>query len=91
MVEPLREDAVLVTPVLTDFQVQLLARAGSGETLREAANEMHFSYGTAYNHMRVIKKRLGARTLSACVMRAYAMGYLSHPTGADYSVVPVDG
>lgn len=57
--------------------------------MQQVALEMRVSYSNVANSMQEVKGRLNATTLASCVMRAHALGLLSHPTGADHSVVPL--
>jgi hypothetical protein len=47
---------------------------------------MHFSRSHACNEIQRVKAELGVASIPALVMRAHAMGLLSHPTGSDMDV-----
>ena len=72
---------------LTETQVQLLALVSSGYSLADAGRKMHFSRSHAYNEIQQVKAELGVASITALAMRAHALGFLSHPTGADMAVV----
>ncbi len=76
--------------VLSELQVSLLAHLASGLTVWEAANEVHISPQWAYESIRYAKRKLGAPTIPACVMRAHRLGFLSHPTGYSEQVFAID-
>jgi DNA-binding NarL/FixJ family response regulator len=78
------------TPKVTRSQIRILAMSASGLTLNEIAEDLGVTTQNIYNQTYRAKKALSARTVSACVMRLYAMGLISTPTGADQMVVPVD-
>jgi DNA-binding CsgD family transcriptional regulator len=81
-------DQLLRRPVeLTQTQLKLLALVSSGYSLADAGRSMHFSRSHAYNEIQRVKSELGVVSLPALCMRAHALGLLSHPTGADMSVV----
>jgi DNA-binding NarL/FixJ family response regulator len=82
-----RDDQV---PQLNDKQIDILARHASGRSIKRVALDLHYSPGYVNNVVQQIKSALHVRTLAACVMRAHALGYLSHPTGPDGTVVPLD-
>jgi DNA-binding NarL/FixJ family response regulator len=77
-----REPATSLTPQMVSF----LAAHASGRTLTAVAMEMHYSYSNVRNTLDEAKSRLGCNTLAAAVMRAHALGYLTHPTGAEQRV-----
>lgn len=80
----------MVRGKLTPTQLDLLAGAASGESLTQVAVRIHVSPSHAYNEMQRVKRVLRAKTIPACVMRAHALGLLSHPTGAELAVFPVE-
>ena len=64
---------------LTPRMADILARHASGLNMRQVATEMFLSYSSVANTVQDIRKRLGANTLAACVIRAHQLGYLSDP------------
>ena len=76
--------------VLNDLQLRLLAYVASGKKAHEAADEIHISHDYAYQLLQGARQLLDAPTLPAAVMRAHAIGKLSHPTGYDNVVVILD-
>ncbi len=76
-------------PLLSPLMGRLLAGVANGKQLKEMASEQFVSYSTATNTVHEAKKRLKARHLAHAVIRAHGMGYLSHPTGPDLTVVPL--
>ena len=66
-------------PLLTPMMREILARHASGSNLSETARELHISVSAAHNYMAVIKRRLGARTIAGCVLKAHCLGYLTEP------------
>jgi len=47
---------------------------------------MLISRSNAYNTIQEIKNNLEGNNIATCVIRAHALGYLSHPTGIDQGV-----
>ncbi len=76
--------------VLNPLQISLLAHLASGSTLYEAADREHISFSWAHKNIRTAKAALGASNHASCVMRAHAIGLLSHPTGSHQKVFVVD-
>lgn len=76
-------------PLLTKTMVKVLARHASGLTLKEVAEEQYVTYSAVTNIIYDAKDRLEADTIAALVMKAHALGYLSHPTGAEDQVFPI--
>ncbi len=74
---------------LNALQTELLAHVASGSTLYEAADRENVSFSWAHKNVRTAKRILGAANLASCVMRAHAIGILSHPTGAHHQVFAV--
>jgi DNA-binding NarL/FixJ family response regulator len=77
-------------PILTKTMLKILARHASGLTLRAIASEIFVSYSAVTNTMYEARARTGAKTNAELVMFAHDAGYLSHPTGPDRQVVPLD-
>lgn len=75
-------------PELTPIQVRILAAQASGKTQKQIAEEFYMTLGHVSNTTSEARKRLGAKTLAAAVMRAHRLGYLSSPTGPDLTVFP---
>lgn len=77
-------------PLLTPTMLKILARHASGLKLTEVAEEIFISYSAVTNAMLDARRRVGVGTIPALVMQAHALGYLSHPTGPDRQVFPLD-
>lgn len=75
-------------PLLSPLMQRLLAGVANGKQLKEMAGEQFVSYSTATNTIHEAKKRLKARHLAHAVVKAHGLGYLSHPTGLDFLVIP---
>lgn len=80
---------VLQRPKLSSLMVTLLAGHANGKQVKEMAKERYVSYSSATQTVAEAKKRLEARSLAHAIVRAQAMGFLSHPTGADMHVFPL--
>lgn len=76
-------------PILTPTMVQILARHASGLNLSEVAEDIFISYSWVTNAMSEARKRLGVNSNAALVIQAHDLGYLSHPTGPDRQVFPL--
>lgn len=76
-------------PLLSPLMGRLLAGVANGKQLKEMATEYFVSYSTATNTVHEAKKRLKAKHLAHAVIRAHGLGYLSHPTGPDFTVFPI--
>lgn len=76
-----------IRPQLSPLMIHLLMGHANGKQLKEMAKERYVSYSTATNTIYEAKKRLGARNLAECVVKAQGHSYLSHPTGPDLHVV----
>lgn len=74
---------------LTPTMIKILARHASGLTFKEVAREVYISYSAVTNMMNEARSRTGAGTNAALVMYAHDLGYLSHPTGPDRQVFPL--
>lgn len=74
------------TTKLTPLMVNLLAGHGNGKQLKEMAKEEYVSYSTATNTIYEAKKRLNAKNLAQCIVKAQGLGFLSHPTGAELMI-----
>lgn len=48
-------------------------------TCKEVAKLLYVSVSDIGNCVQTVKKKLGGRTVAACVIRAYSMGYLTGP------------
>lgn len=66
---------------------QLLVGHANGKQLKQMAQERYVSYSTATQAVGEAKKRLKAKNLAHAVIRAQGLGFISHPTGADLSVI----
>lgn len=77
-------------PILTPTMVKILARHASGLKLTEVADEIYISYSAITNAMLEARRRTGSGTIAGLVMRAHDLGFLSHPTGPDQQVFPLD-
>lgn len=77
-------------PQLSNLMIHLLAGHANGKQLKQMAKERYVSYSTATNTIYEAKKRLEARNLAQCVVKAQGYGYLSHPTGSELHVVVFD-
>lgn len=75
-------------PLLTKTMLKILARHASGLTLKEVASEQYISYSAVTNAMYDARQRMEVGSLAGLVMRAHALGYLSHPTGTEQRVFP---
>ena len=75
---------------LTALEVKVLALSASGLNYREIAQALYMSYSAVCDRAYSVKQKLGVDTLTAAAMRAHALGYLSHPTGPDLTVVALD-
>lgn len=71
---------------LNAIQKALLAHIASGHNVYEAAELEHVSFSWAHKSVKAAKKALGAPNIPSCVMRAHAVGILSHPTGESLAV-----
>lgn len=74
-------------PQLSPLMVHLLMGHANGKQLKEMAKERYVSYSTATNTIYDAKKRLSAKNLAQCVIKAQGYGYLSQPTGPELTVV----
>jgi len=74
-------------PQLSPLMVNLLMGHANGKQLKEMAKERYVSYSTATNTIYDAKKRLNAKNLAQCVIKAQGYGYLSHPTGPELTVI----
>lgn len=77
----------LSKPQLSPLMIHLLMGHANGKQLKEMAKERYVSYSTATNTIYEAKKRLSARNLAQCVIKAQGLGYLSHPTGPELNVI----
>ncbi len=77
-------------PLLTASMLKILARHASGLSLKEVAKEIYISYSAVTNTMYEARKRTGTTTISQLTMLAHDLGQLSHPTGHDRQVFPLD-
>lgn len=77
----------LSKPQLSPLMIHLLAGHANGKQLKEMAKERYVSYSTATNTIYEAKKRLSAKNLAQCVIKAQGYGYISHPTGSELHVV----
>ena len=75
---------------LNPLQASLLAHLASGNTIYEAADAEHVSFSWAHKSVLKAKRELEAPNIPACVMRAHALGILSHPTGMYQQVFVVE-
>lgn len=76
-------------PLLSPLMQNLLAGYANGYQLKEMAAEKYVSYSTATNTVYEAKRRLEAKNLAQAVVKAIGKGYLSHPTGAELQVFPI--
>lgn len=72
---------------LSPLMQNILALNASDMRNGQIAERLHISYSTVINTLAESRDRLGVVTIGAAIMRAHAMGYLSHPTGADAGVI----
>jgi len=77
-------------PKLSKLMVNLLAGHANGKQIKELALDRFVSYSSATQTVSEAKKRLRARSLAHAIIRAQGFGFLSHPTGADFKVFPLD-
>lgn len=71
---------------LSPLMVHLLTGHANGKQLKEMAKERYVSYSTATNTVYEAKKRLQAKNLAQCVVKAQGLGYISLATGPDLRV-----
>lgn len=69
---------------------KILALHASGLTLKEVAKKIFVSYSAVTNMMYDARQRMEAETTAELIMRAHDLGYLSHPTGAEHTVFPLN-
>jgi len=77
-------------PKLSVLMVTLLAGYANGKQVKEMAKERYVSYSSATQTVAEAKKRLNARSLAHAIVRAQGLGFLSHPTGPDLHVFPLN-
>jgi DNA-binding NarL/FixJ family response regulator len=77
-------------PLLTAGMTKILALHASGLTLKEIAQKIFVSYSAVTNTMYDARSRVNADTTAELIMKAHDLGYLSHPTGPDGRVIPLD-
>jgi DNA-binding NarL/FixJ family response regulator len=77
-------------PFLTKTMLKILSRHASGLNLKEVAKEIFVSYSAVTNTVYEAKQRTETKTIAELVMKAHSLGYLSHPTGPDATVVVLD-
>lgn len=80
----------LQRPKLSALMVNLLAGHANGKQVKEMAKERYVSYSSATQTVAEAKKRLQARSLAHAIVRAQGLGFLSHPTGTDMFVFPLN-
>lgn len=76
--------------LLTPLMLKILSRHASGRELKDVATDIYVSYSCVTNNVYKAKKRTNTHTLAELVMLAHSLGYLSHPTGPDLTVVALD-
>ena len=72
------------------MMVEILAQHASGYRLKEIAGRVYLSYPRVTGIAGEAKRELGVKTLAGAVLRAHKLGYLSHPTGPELRVFPLD-
>jgi DNA-binding NarL/FixJ family response regulator len=77
-------------PKLSALMVNLLAGHANGKQVKEMAKDRYVSYSSATQTVAEAKKRLEARSLAHAIIRAQGLGFLSHPTGPDLFVFPLN-
>ena len=82
--------SILQRPKLSPLMINLLAGHANGKQVKEMAKERYVSYSSATQTVAEAKKRLNARSLAHAVIQAQGYGFLSHPTGPDFHVFPLN-
>lgn len=77
-------------PLLTKAMLRILALHASGLSLKDVAKKIYVSYSAVTNTMYDARKRTETKTIAELVMKAHSLGYLSHPTGQNGTVVVLD-
>lgn len=72
------------------MMVRILAEHASGHRLKELTTVVYLSYPRITGIAGEAKRALGTQTLAGAVLRAHQLGYLSHPTGPELRVFPLD-
>ena len=72
------------------MMLEILAQHASGYRLKEIAGRVYLSYPRVTGIAGEAKRELGVQTLAGAVIRAHALGYLSHPTGPEGRVFPTE-
>ena len=62
--------------VITSRRVDILRRVAAGCTPREIAKQLGISVGTVYEHLEVIRRRLGSHTNPESVRTAIRHGFV---------------
>jgi hypothetical protein len=75
---------------MTPMMLRILALHASGYQLKEIVGMVYLSYPRITGIAGDAKRGFGTRTLAGACAQAHALGYLSHPTGPDGSVVVLD-
>ena len=68
---------VVVGEALTSREVEVLQRFAEGQTINSVAMEMNISTHSVARYLRVVRRKLGARTTIQAVMKALRYGYIS--------------
>lgn len=77
-------------PLLTKTMLKILAHHASGLNFKEVAAKIFVSYSAVTNTMYEARQRTETKTIGELIMKAHAMGYLSHPTGPNSEVFVLD-
>jgi DNA-binding NarL/FixJ family response regulator len=78
----LRPDDDQVLERLTEREIEVLGRVAAGYRNREIAEELNVSVKTVEFHLRNILGKLGVRSRTLAVVRAWQLGLLGlNPTG----------